>query len=125
MLKTEQIIRIRELYLSRIKLDQIAEMTGETPWRVRKVIYDPNNRVQRPENPNARPRKKKIKPTPVAKPNQDPNPVQLSSTQIRILVLTNFGYSAREIAEDLQIKPNKVREQVRLLYRANKIQKRV
>lgn len=116
-LSEEQVIKIMDLYMARTKLHQIAEITGETPWRVRKVIYNPNNRMRRPENPNARRRNKKEKTTQVS------NPTPLSNVQIRILVLTNFGYDPKEIAEDLKIHPKEVRKEIRYLYSANKIHK--
>lgn len=125
-LSIDQVEQIRSLYMDRTKLHQIAAITGIKLWAVQKVIYDPNHRLNRPHNPN--PRKRSIpvvKRSPMIKPKPAIRPVTLSKIQIRILVLTNFGYDPKEIAGDLNIQPQEVRKEIKFLARANRIQKQV
>lgn len=125
-LSTDQVEQIRSLYMERTKLHQIVAITGITLWAVQTVIYDQNHRLNRPHNPN--PRKRSIpvvKRTPMIRPKPATRPVELSHIQIRILVLTNFGYDPKEIAGDLKIQPQEVRKQIKFLSRAKKIEKRV
>jgi predicted transcriptional regulator len=112
MLSQEDIAQIKMLYLSKTKLHVIEQMTGIPLSRIKKVVYNPENRIFR-----------RYKVYAVRTTHHLPSlPTQIRN---RINVLTNFGYSPGEISEDLGVSKRKVIKEINYLMSANKIKREV
>jgi DNA-directed RNA polymerase specialized sigma24 family protein len=107
---TEIDAKIKALYLEGLSKNKISKELGLSLPRVNYVLYI-KLRMQDSY------RRKHITPSMVEKL---PKPIV-----DRIIVLTNFGYSAKEIAEDQRIPTGKVHQVVEFAKARNQIQKKI
>lgn len=114
----EQELEIIQMYNSGAKIRKIYEAFPFNYSIIKKLIYSSKEINKRYTMPGlGRPRKE---------PNMETIPFPVPEPKLnRILVLTNFGYKSREIAEDLKISDAKVKQLVHYLKVTKKICKRV
>lgn len=116
-MKPEMVETIKRLYLAKVNVKEISKITGMSLYRVRSVCYTPS--LPRQGNRQVANDDKARK---VAMKTYNSLPENVRG---RILVLTNFGYTVGEIAEDLQLGTNSVSKVVRYLSESNKIKRLV
>lgn len=116
-MKPEMADKIKRMYLSKISVKEIAKITGLSLYRIRCVCY--TSSLPRQGNRQVANDDKARK---VAMKTYNSLPENVRG---RILVLSNFGYTVGEIAEDLQLGTNCVSKVVRYLSESNKIKRLV
>lgn len=110
----KQLLTIREMYSAGAKLKDLEQATGLNRNQVYHIIYKKLSLNE------GQPRK-------VVKVNSNTRIQRQVTPDIinRVVILTNWGYQCKEIAEDQQIQPAEVRRIVQEAENLGRIQKKV